>query len=582
MRRSCWLVAASALLLACVAPPPGDADEAGEAGEIGEVASALAADKLVRAPDAIPGEYLVVLRPTAAGRDANVAMGLAEAAAAAQGARITRRYGAALIGFAAEMSEAAAREIAAREDVERVEQNAIVRASEVQATPTWGLDRIDQVALPLDARYLQLGDGAGATIYVVDSGVRATHGELAGRVAAGFSAIDDGRGTDDCNGHGTHVAGTAAGASYGVAKRAQLVPVRVLDCEGNGTTATVVAGIDWVAANRSGAAVANLSLGSGESPAIDTAVRSAVAAGVIVVVAAGNEAIDACARSPAREPAAITVGATTSADERSAFSNYGACVDLSAPGSGITSAWNTSDAATNRLDGTSMAAPHVAGALASYRAAHPGASAAEATAALLAGTSRDRLRDQRGSPNRLLSTRFVDGAAPLTAITAPADNAQVGASFSVRVDARDANLETVGLLVDGVVVETRTQPPFEFTVRGLAPGRHAISATALDLAALASTASIAVSVGPGGDAAPTAADDLVGGCAAAAGGGAGLIPLLAAWLVSRGRARDRRPRRCGRRGRARTRRSSSGGRSRAGRGRHCRSRRRRARPRGRR
>ena len=228
---------------------------------------------------------------------------------------------------------------------------------------SWGLDRIDQRNLPLNSLYSRNYAGAGVNVYIIDTGILASHGEFGGRVTSGYSSISDGRGSQDCNGHGTHVAGTVAGSNYGVAPSASLIAVRVLDCSGSGSTSGVIAGIDWVVENhQSGvAAVANMSLGGSRSAALDLAVARGVADGVVFVVAAGNSNANACNYSPAAESLAITVGSTTSTDARSSFSNYGSCVDVFAPGSNITSAWHTSNSATNTISGTSMASPHVAG-----------------------------------------------------------------------------------------------------------------------------------------------------------------------------------------------------------------------------
>lgn len=238
-------------------------------------------------------------------------------------------------------------------------------ANAVQANPTWGLDRIDQRELPLDSRYEYGSDGTGVTVYVVDTGILSTHNEFAGRIGVGYSSISDGLGTTDCDGHGTHVAGTVGGTAYGVAKDVTLVPVRVLDCEGSGTDSTVISGIEWVINNHSGGpAVMNLSLGGGYSAPLNLAVRRAHEAGIVVVVASGNDGSDACSDSPGSEPTAITVNASTSSDDDASFSNYGSCTDIYAPGQGIRSAYIGSNSQTASLSGTSMAAPHVAGAAA--------------------------------------------------------------------------------------------------------------------------------------------------------------------------------------------------------------------------
>lgn len=241
----------------------------------------------------------------------------------------------------------------------------LVDASNVQTGATWGLDRVDQRALPLDSRYEYHNDGSGVTVYVVDTGILMSHNEFAGRISTGYSSILDGAGPTDCDGHGTHVAGTIGGTTYGVAKDVTLVPVRVLDCDGSGTDATVISGIEWVISNHSsGPAVMNLSLGGGYSAPLNEAVRLAHEAGIVVVVASGNAASDACFDSPASEPTAITVNASTSWDDDASFSNYGSCTDIYAPGQSIQSAFIGGNSQSATLNGTSMAAPHVAGAAA--------------------------------------------------------------------------------------------------------------------------------------------------------------------------------------------------------------------------
>lgn len=247
--------------------------------------------------------------------------------------------------------------------IRSVEEDFEVKLNVTQNDATWGLDRVDQATLPLSGSFTSADQGAGVTAYVVDTGVLGSHLEFSGRIQPGFTAVADGRGTADCNGHGTHVAGTIAGSTYGVAKAAIVVPVRVLDCNGSGYLSSVVAGLDWIAQNSAtGApAVVNLSLGGGVSATLDSAVENLVSRGMTVVVAAGNSAISACDASPARTPGALTVGASNISDQFASFSNFGSCVDIVAPGVSITSAWIASDTSTAILNGTSMAAPHVAG-----------------------------------------------------------------------------------------------------------------------------------------------------------------------------------------------------------------------------
>jgi subtilisin family serine protease len=256
--------------------------------------------------------------------------------------------------------------------------------AEQTPTPSWGLDRVDALDTPLDDKYSWTNSGTGSIVYVIDTGVYSAHGDFNGRVVSGYTAIADGRGTEDCHGHGTHVAGTVAGRNYGVAKTATVVAVRVLDCAGSGYSSGVVAGINWVTANHPGGpAVINMSLGGGANSAIDAAVNDAVNAGIVVVVAAGNSAADACSYSPARVPAAITIGATDIRDARASYSNFGSCVDMWAPGTQITSAWISGSSATNTISGTSMASPHVAGLAARVLSMNPALTPTDVNARLV-------------------------------------------------------------------------------------------------------------------------------------------------------------------------------------------------------
>ncbi|GAB3248231.1 hypothetical protein GCM10027425_04550 [Alteromonas gracilis] len=350
---------------------------------------------------AIDGSYIVVMKDGTVVTDRDAAV----ADARTEGISKVQRWSKAITGFSAKMSDQAVAELRANPDVAYVEADQRVWSTATQSPVTWGLDRIDQRNRPLSNSFTYNATGSGVTAYIIDTGVLGSHREFSGRMTTGYSAINDGRGTNDCNGHGTHVAGTVGGTTYGVAKGVRISPVRVLDCNGSGTNSGVIAGVNWVTSNHSAGApaVANMSLGGGASSALDTAVANSIADGVTYAVAAGNENQNACNVSPARVTNALTVGSTTSTDARSSFSNFGSCVDIFAPGSSITSAWYTSTTATNTISGTSMASPHVAGAAAQYLQTNPGASPATVNNAIVSSATTGVVTSAgTGSPNRLL------------------------------------------------------------------------------------------------------------------------------------------------------------------------------------
>jgi len=325
-------------------------------------------------------------------------------------AEVKRTFSAALRGGVYKMTEAQAKRLATDNSVAYVEKDQTIHIEAVRSNATWGLDRIDQANLPLDHNYNYVDNGTTVNAYIIDTGILFTHQEFGGRAVSGTDLVDKDSDATDCNGHGTHVAGTIGSNTYGVARNVKLIGVRVLDCEGSGQVSDVVAGIDWVAQNHVAPSVANMSLGGPTSQAIDDAVSAAVQSGVTFVVAGGNENVSACNSSPARVPSAITVGATNISDQRSSFSNFGTCVDVFAPGEDITSTWIGSNTATNTISGTSMATPHVVGVAALYLSQHPSATPAQVSAAITAGAVSGKLSGiGTGSPNLLLDTMFING-----------------------------------------------------------------------------------------------------------------------------------------------------------------------------
>ena len=421
MHKPAWknlmLIGGLTILPACGSPSLDATEDLGQTAGLAQTtgpqesardAASTPGGKFRKSADAIPGQYIVVLKAAAFG--ASRVPEVAQALALQRGATVLQTYSHALSGFAVRANEAAARALAANPEVDFVVEDGEVHAMATQSNATWGLDRIDQLNLPLNGSYSYNGTGAGVHAYIIDSGIMTSHPDFGGRASGDFTALSDGYGANDCNGHGTHVAGTVGGSTWGVAKGVRLHSVRVLGCNGNGSLSGVISGLDWVAANHIKPAVANMSLGSVTNDALDAAVRKTIASGVTIVVAAGNNSptIDACYISPARVAEAITVGSVDSTDSRFVGnsqvyqgSNFGPCLDVFAPGVNIVSAALNG---TSRPDtGTSMASPHVAGAAALYLQSNPGASPATVAAAIVINSPDNKVTNAgSGSTTRLL------------------------------------------------------------------------------------------------------------------------------------------------------------------------------------
>ena len=381
--------------------------------------------KFRRSKNGVPNQYIVVLNPKYVDSFAPAVESEAAYLGAVYGGKVKKTYASALQGFVSQMSEQAAVALSRDERVAFVEQDGYTFIESTQTGATWGLDRIDQKSLPLGTNYSYNTDASNVHAYIIDSGIRAGHVEFGGRATADFDAVGDGQNGNDCNGHGTHVAGTVGAATWGVAKNVRIHAVRVLPCTNSGMVSDLVEGIDWVRANHIKPAVANISItASGASNSIDTAIQSAINAGVTVVVAAGNNNLDACNYSPARATNAVTVGATYTADQKAGYSNWGSCVDIWAPGSGITSVSHANDIDSRGMSGTSMASPHVAGAAALYLASNPGASPSTVAQNLTTtATSGVVTGLDAASPNRLLYSFFGAAAPAPTPTPTPAPSA---------------------------------------------------------------------------------------------------------------------------------------------------------------
>jgi subtilisin family serine protease len=408
---------------------------------------------------ALPNSYIVVFKPSAL-RAADVPA-TARTLATRHRGTVKYTYTAALRGFAATMSEADAKKLSTDPAVDYVEQDHAVHISGTQPNPpSWGLDRIDQPNLPLNQSYTYPNDASNVTAYIIDTGILTTHTTFGSpsRARHGRDTVDNDNEATDCQGHGTHVAGTVGGSQYGVAKAVKLVAVRVLNCQGSGSNAGVIAGVDWTTANAVKPAVANMSLGGGVNQALDDAVSRSIASGISFAVAAGNgdflgRPANACNFSPARTPTAITVGATQSNDASASFSNFGTCLDIWAPGVGITSSWIGSTTATNTISGTSMASPHVAGAAAVYLSANPNASPQQVRDALVnAAVSGKVTNPGAGSPNKLLQVTGTGGPDP-TPTPTPTGSPDPGGSYFENQN--NVNIPDLGTATSNISV-TRT------------------------------------------------------------------------------------------------------------------------------
>jgi subtilisin family serine protease len=372
------------------------------------VAATLAAFGATSIAASDRASYIVVLRDSVADPAA-----VAQQQAARYGGTVSHVYLYALKGYSLTLPSAAVPQLAKAPEVAYVEPDGVVTADTTQSGATWGLDRIDQRSLPLSGTFTYTRTGSGVTAYIIDTGIRYTHTQFGGRAVKGVDEVTSGGSASDCNGHGTHVSGTVGGSTYGVAKSVRLVSVRVLNCNGSGTTSGVIAGVDWVTGNHAAGApaVANMSLGGTASSSLDTAVSNSISDGVSYAIAAGNGNIfgvaqNACNYSPARVAAAMTISATDRTDTKASWANYGSCVDWFAPGVSITSAWYSSDTATNTISGTSMATPHTTGVAALYLQSNPGASPATVRSALYNLTTKSIVKSSNTTNNHLLFTNL--------------------------------------------------------------------------------------------------------------------------------------------------------------------------------
>jgi subtilisin family serine protease len=420
----------------------------------------------------IPGQYIVVLKGNAASL-ASERSSLSRVSVVSRDiatkhrAKLVRSYNNVLRGFVARADDKSLARLLADPRVAYVEEDGIMSIAASQTNATWGIDRVDQRNLPLNQTYTYDTTASSVHAYILDTGVLLNHSQFSGRMSTGYDAVTNGGNANDCHGHGTHVAGTVGGSIHGIAKEVKIHPVRVLGCNGSGANSGVIAGMDWVADNHVKPAVANMSLGDNATQSIDDAVQRMHNAGVTVVVAAGNQSGNACNYSPARAPAAITVGSTANNDSRSSFSNYGTCLDIYAPGSNIVSAGHTSTTGTATMSGTSMASPHVAGVAALYLANNPSATPTQVRNALVDNATSGKVTDAgSGSPNKLLYSIFGGGENP----PPPDDTYSVSGTVT-----NSAGAGISGVTVSNGTVSATTNSSGAYTLTGLANATYTLT-----------------------------------------------------------------------------------------------------------